>query len=399
MFRPWVALVGSQVRASGPLQYPTIASMFLEIAFAFALGLMLIGMDAQRRTAAAIFLVVAAVIGQAIVFTFTRAGLITVASTLAIVAWLRYRRRGLDRGIAALAMVAVRVRGPTPVVAVGRVASAQADDGDDGCVVSGRDPGARRTATCRREAGRRCRFASATPVAPPWTRRRRSRFSSRITGCLPTTTPSSAGKACARRSPFVWRPGSTIALDALVEAPPEPGEYRLMWDVEQRHRLWFSTEPGAARVHVTRVAVSGPRVATAAKAYPHDAAGDGRCGPAAACSGVRQPACWPIARCSASVPTTTGCCTANPRACRPSIAACTPTTCTSRCWSAAGIVGGAAFAWLCWAAATRTGRRRARLARARRSSRQSAAIAAATVAIATARPRRLVPQLHRHLHR
>ena len=107
IFRPWVALVGSQVRAGGPLQYPTIASMFLEIAFAFALGLMLMGMDAQRRTAAAIFLVIAAVIGQAIVFTFTRAGLITVASTLAIVAWLRYRRRGLDRGLAVLAMVAV----------------------------------------------------------------------------------------------------------------------------------------------------------------------------------------------------------------------------------------------------------------------------------------------------
>ena len=38
------------------------------------------------------------------------------------------------------------VRGPTPVVAVGRVASAQAHHGDNGCMVSGRDPGARRTA-------------------------------------------------------------------------------------------------------------------------------------------------------------------------------------------------------------------------------------------------------------
>ena len=51
---------------SGPLQYPTIASMFLEIAFAFALGLMLIG---DGRTAphcgGVAFRVVAAVIGQA----------------------------------------------------------------------------------------------------------------------------------------------------------------------------------------------------------------------------------------------------------------------------------------------------------------------------------------------
>ncbi len=54
-------------------------------------------------------------------------------------------------------------------------------------------------------------------------------------------------------------PGSTVSLDAHVEAPPEPGDYRLMWDVEQEHRLWFSTEPDAP-LYVTRAAVSGPAI-------------------------------------------------------------------------------------------------------------------------------------------
>ena len=266
MFRPWVALVGSQVRAGGPLQYPTIASMFLEIAFAFALGLMLIGMDAQRRTAAATFLVVAAVIGQAIVFTFTRAGLITVASTLAIVAWLRYRRRGLDRGLAALAMVAV-------LFAVQLLSSRSAESLR------------LRLTTETTDAWFRAEILG--PVELQLSTGSRSSVPVRIRNTGGTTLDSSAPQPFqlsyhwlaanddtvvsweGLRTPFPVRvaPGSTFALDAFVEAPPEPGAYRLMWDVEHRHRLWFSTEPGAA-VSTTRVVVSGPRVATAAEAYP-----------------------------------------------------------------------------------------------------------------------------------
>ena len=55
-FRPAVSTVGAQVRAGGPLQYPTIASMYLEVVFAFGLGLMLAELDAvalrARRAAA-----------------------------------------------------------------------------------------------------------------------------------------------------------------------------------------------------------------------------------------------------------------------------------------------------------------------------------------------------------
>src|SRR5262245_47275493 len=42
VFRPGLATVGAQVRATGSLQYPTIASMYLEVVFAFGLGLLLI---------------------------------------------------------------------------------------------------------------------------------------------------------------------------------------------------------------------------------------------------------------------------------------------------------------------------------------------------------------------
>jgi hypothetical protein len=50
-FRPHVMTVGALVRAGGPLQYPTIASMYLEIAFAVGVGLMLWSADRSRALA------------------------------------------------------------------------------------------------------------------------------------------------------------------------------------------------------------------------------------------------------------------------------------------------------------------------------------------------------------
>jgi hypothetical protein len=41
-------------------------------------------------------------------------------------------------------------------------------------------------------------------------------------------------------------PGATVTLNARVEAPRQPGRYRLLWDIEQEHRLWFSTEPNSS---------------------------------------------------------------------------------------------------------------------------------------------------------
>ncbi len=52
-------------------------------------------------------------------------------------------------------------------------------------------------------------------------------------------------------------PGATVTMNAQVEAPPEPGDYRLMWDIEQEDRLWFSTEPDA-ELWTSDATVRGP---------------------------------------------------------------------------------------------------------------------------------------------
>jgi hypothetical protein len=56
--------------------------------------------------------------------------------------------------------------------------------------------------------------------------------------------------------PAPVEPGETVSLRVQVEAPRQPGEFRLVWDLYQENLLWFSTEPGA-QLAVSRATVSG----------------------------------------------------------------------------------------------------------------------------------------------
>jgi hypothetical protein len=262
LFRPSVAFVGSEVRASGPLQYPTIASMFLEVSFAFALALMIIAADSRRKAWSAAYGALAVVITQAIVLTFTRAGLITVGSTLAVVAWLRYRRAGFDRGVAVLGVVAavftvqllssrsteyLRLRLTTETMESWFRAEIQAP-GQLQMKTGGR---AEVPVRIRNVGGATWDSSAPQPfrLSYHWLRADENTVVS--WGGLRTLFPVQV------------LPGASIALDAHVEAPAEPGDYRLLWDVEQTDRLWFSSEPDAS-LYMTRVVVSGPAVAVTA---------------------------------------------------------------------------------------------------------------------------------------
>ncbi len=189
-FRAWVALVGAQVRASGPLQYPTIASMFLEIALAFVLGLMLLALDARRRVQAVALGVLALAIAQGIIVTFTRAGLITAVTTLGIIGWLRYRRGGFDRGMAAIAVVAALFATQVLTSRSFEYPASPDDDRDDGSVVQGRGAGA--------EPHRAGHWQPNGRAGPPEKHRRRDlgldgtriRSGCPTTGCSTAKTPS-----------------------------------------------------------------------------------------------------------------------------------------------------------------------------------------------------------------
>ena len=256
-FRGSVALAGAQVRASGSLQYPTIASMFLEVVYAFALGLMLMAIDARQRTAAVLSGVMAVLIAQGIVVTFTRSGLITMASTLAVVGGWRYRRAGFERGAVALGILAA-------LFGLQLLSSRSAESLHLRLTTETLETWFRAEINAPRELTLATGSRTTVPVqlrnsgGATWDSSMPQPFLMSYHWLLADQRTVVIWEGL--RTPFPARvlPGSSISVNALVEAPPEAGDYRLIWDVEQRDRLWFSTEPDAV-LHATRVQVTGPR--------------------------------------------------------------------------------------------------------------------------------------------
>jgi hypothetical protein len=270
-FRPGVATVGAQVRAGGPLQYPTIASMYLEVVFAFGVGLMLAELDAARTLAAAALLVAAAVIADGIILTFTRAGLITMAATLAVVGSLRVTARGYDTGARLVAALTIVV---AALAATSRSAQSMW----------------LRATTEGQESWYRAAVDAPTEIALRTGENAVVRIGVRNTGRLAWDSRADPpillsyhwrpaggdrfvvfdGVRTAFAAP-VW-PGERALVDVRVRPPRQPGRYRLEWDLVQEGRLWFSTEPGAARALSSAVvmgdAADAPPLATLAPPKP-----------------------------------------------------------------------------------------------------------------------------------
>jgi O-antigen ligase len=256
LFRPGVTAVGSQVRAGGPLQYPTIASMYLEVVFAFGLGLMLSAVDESDWRRAIGWFAALATIGQAITLTFTRAGLIVMAASALLVGAQRVRRIGVERGgwlLVALAGVVTTLfmlsRSPQSVWL--RMTS---ESQDAWYRASVRAPSDRSFAVDRPDyvdvdVTNTGRVAwDSHGVSPIY-------FSYHWLDAAGERVVAYEGSRTAFAGPIA--PGATATLHALVRAPRQPGAYRLEWDLVQEHRLWFSTEASAPDSTFTRATVSG----------------------------------------------------------------------------------------------------------------------------------------------
>jgi hypothetical protein len=243
LFRPSAALVGGRLRASGPFQYPTIASMYLEVAFALGLGLLLSLKDRPVRTRLAVVIALA-IVSEGIVLTLTRAGLITMGLSLLFVAGLHVRRGGVDATAKMLALLAA--------IVVAQLLSSQSME----------------MLTLRLTSEGQARWFSATVEAPATLSidaRAPVEVPVRVTNTGLATWDSRADQPI--RFSYHWlaedseqvvawegyrtlfdapvRPDETVVLYAKVGGPGRPGRFRLMWDIEQEQRLWFSTEPGA----------------------------------------------------------------------------------------------------------------------------------------------------------
>ena len=261
LFRADVALIGGQVRAGGTFQYPTIAAMYLEVTFALALCLLPIALDSGRRGLAALVVAAVVLIAEAIIVTFTRAGLLAMVSTLCIVGALRYRQRGIDRAVQVLIVIAL-------LIAVQVLTSRSLESLRLRWTTEGLEEWYRADVQAPQELTMSTGSRMTVPVAltntggKTWDPDASQPFLFSYHWLLPDEDRVVSWEGLRTRFPAPVPPGETVKLLALVEAPREPGRYRLLWDVEQEHRLWFSTEPGStlAFSHATIVGEATGRI-------------------------------------------------------------------------------------------------------------------------------------------
>lgn len=260
-FRDGIAEVGGQVRASGPFQYPTITSMYLEIAFALGLGLLFVQPHGANVTRTVVIASLA-LIFEGIVLTFARSGLIAAWLSLAGVAVIHWRQRGVDKTAAALAVLAA-------VMAAELLSSHSMEMLTLRLTSEGQ--------------GQWFRAAIAAPSDLAFSTNQIQEVTVTLTNTGRATWDSNADEPI--RFTYHWMAddsdtviawegirtlfpapvvsGETVTVRAQVRGPNRPGRFRLMWDLEQEHKRWFSTEPDADFV-VSRATVTGSFVATPA---------------------------------------------------------------------------------------------------------------------------------------
>ncbi len=251
-FRGAPTYAGGQVRVSSTLHYPTIAAMYLEIVFAWLLGLLAhTASEGRRRVAAAIFLVLLAA-GTSLLVTSSRAAILVLGALLAAAGLASLRR---PRALLALGALAVLLTGSFALLTGG-----------------GQDVWLRLTTFDQRDwylAGYqvpdRLRLSTGEVRLVPvevtnrglaaWTPGSETPFHLSYHWLTPEGGSVAEFEGLRTELPHPVRPGQTVRLQARVRAPQTPGRYRLAWDMLQEHRFWFSQEfsPSA----FTEVAVSG----------------------------------------------------------------------------------------------------------------------------------------------
>lgn len=259
-FRPGFHVVGGQLRATGPLVYPTIASMYLEVAFAFGLWLLLDPGSPRPRVERAAAFVALAVIGAGISATFTRAGLIGMAAALALVAVVRMARFGRRRaglasiGALAAALVAIVVVSHSPELLAARLTT----DGSRPWYGATYDA----PATLQLETGRVSDIAIAVTNTGrlTWDSTREPPFTMSYHWLRAGSDRVVVFEGRRTRFPHAVTPGGRVVLPVSVRAPGEPGTYVLVWDGVHETRAWFSTE--GVEPARTAVVVIGARAGT-----------------------------------------------------------------------------------------------------------------------------------------
>jgi len=250
-FRPGFHVVGGQLRATSTLFYPTITSMFLEVAF--ALGLVWIG--GSRMALAALVLT-----GAGVIATFTRSGLITMTIGMLIYGGVLFARRrwaAEHKRLALLAaiLVALVLMSRSPQMLFARMS---VEGSQDWYGASYQVP---QQLTLRPDTFNDVEVTLTNQGRLSWQSTATPPFA--LSYHFLDAATEDVVVFDGLRTPFTHaiEPGGSVTMKARVRAPGYPGDYLLIWDVVQEHRTWLSLEgvyAGRSVVSVEGAAVGAP---------------------------------------------------------------------------------------------------------------------------------------------
>lgn len=260
-YRDGVRVVGGQVRSGATLQYPTIAAMYFESVFALGAGLLLSLWDTRRNgiarwTRMALLAAALILIAEGLSLTFTRAGLIGAVASLGAIAYWRIATRGVDRGamlIGALAVLLLAL--PLWSWSGEAVRLRFSSEGRQGWYRA--DFRAARAMTMATGEDTFIELTVTNTGRVTWQPEAESPFRASYHWLDGATDRVVQYDGARTELPGNIAPGASATLAMQVRAPETPGRYRLAWDLVQEHRLWFSTESGAALTWTTVDVVAG----------------------------------------------------------------------------------------------------------------------------------------------
>ena len=255
-FRSTGFYVAGRPRVSSTLQYSTITSMYLELALGWGLALLLWVRSSSPWRWALTTLPALVIMGTCIFLTMTRAGLGTLVVMLSLATAAVMWRRGLGIETRRLLLLSA-------ILAV--VFLAVLGTSDFGLRLRSPDERLwyrveyRVPSELRLEAGslNEIEVALQNQGMVNWTREPANPIRLSYHWLPRNTDETIIFEGVRTELQGEVAPGETTRLPARVLAPPEPGEYRLAWEMLKEHRFWFSmhgVEMGTTDVTVEEAA-------------------------------------------------------------------------------------------------------------------------------------------------
>ena len=258
-FKTAPVFVGGQLRVSSTLQYPTIASMYLEIMFALGLGVLLHMIVRSRVRLAVPVFIALLLIAEGILVTQTRTGLIIIAMQIVFAAAVLWVKVGSDRTLPVLASLVVLITALAGHLIVRdsqywlRLTASEEEwyraDFEVPAFLEFAAGEEKQVDVIVTNAGR-----------APWYPGDQSSFYISYHWLTPEGDEAVIFEGLRTPVSRPVQPGEKIQLRTTVLAPNQPGRYRLAWDAvySEDRSLWFSSEQGLSAF--SDASVSGPAV-------------------------------------------------------------------------------------------------------------------------------------------